>query len=131
LKDPNIYSLRSEIALNDLYLERLLAELKFYTGEAAPPPVEERLTYNEPQLWGRIQDAIELRTRLVGQEVKTLELLANHSGRQAERARALTSVVIEVLRNRMAGSPEGRRQLVEVADELETKVRELQALEGS
>ena len=130
LKDPNIYSLRNDIALMDLYIGRVLGELAHYVpgAEPLPPtPVEtSRLTFTEAQVWERVHDALELRVKMIAQEVKTMELMATHSGRQVERAQALNAVVIEVLRTHLAGTTEGRAQLVAIADELEQKVRQLQ-----
>lgn len=119
LKDPHIYSLRSEIALNDLYVERLLGELGLYGSAEAIPPVEE-------EAWAKLRAALELRTKMVAQEVRTLEVLAQHGARQAERAEALSAIVVEVLRQRVLPLPEGKRILTEVADELGQRVRELQ-----
>ena len=138
LKDPYLYSLRNEIAMIEVYTDRLLSELRYYQpqedGADAPVTIVEtdgrtdpsRLTFAEEQVWGRYQEAVELKAKLVAQEVKTLELLQAHSGRQMERAQGINAVVIETLRNKLADTPEGRRLLVELADELEVKVRQLQ-----
>ena len=137
LKDPSIYSLRSEIALNDLYISRLLKELGLappepgVEGPHLTPDGDQRLTYNEQAAWGHVMEALKLRKDLVAQEVKTLELLAQHGGRQAERAQALIAIVTEVLRRKMATTPEGRAQLVEIADELESEIRRLQSEEAA
>jgi excinuclease UvrABC helicase subunit UvrB len=87
----------------------------------------DQLCYTEEQVWGRLMEALELRMKMVGQEVKTMEAMAQHSGRQWERAQALNSVVIEVLRAHLAGTDEGKRTLIQIADELEQRVREMQA----
>ena len=130
LKDPNLYSLRNEVAMLDVFMDRVLGELAYYDNSAvagSPAPGDpSRLTFDESQVWGRYQEAAELKAKLIAQEVKTLELLATHSGRQTERAQAINAIVIETLRSKLASTPEGRQTLVEIADELEHKVRQLQ-----
>jgi hypothetical protein len=133
LRDPSIYSLRSEIALIDLNIGRLLEELRLY-GEEAPAgsdSVEEvlapsRITKSEAGLFAQLQEAVELRMKLVAAEVKTLEVLGTATGRQNERTNAMIAIVVEVLRGKLSGSPAGRATLMEVAEELEQRLRQLQ-----
>lgn len=137
LRDPHIYSLRSEIALIDMNITALLTELKYYEPDAPEDmyTAEEmlksgRLTKSADGLWSRLQEAIELRQKLVAAEVKTLEVLGTATGRQAERTNALITTVIEVLRSKLAGSPAGRATLVEIADELAERLRQIQEEQG-
>lgn len=133
LMDPHIYSLRSEIALIDMNIGALLGELKHYEPDAPDDmfTAEEmlksgRITKSAAGLWASLQEAIELRQKLVAAEMKTLEVLGTATGRQAERTQAMVQVVIEVLRGKLAGSPAGRATLVEIADELQERLRQLQ-----
>ena len=130
LRDPSIYSLRSEIALVDMNITKLLSELRFYTAgaehtvEGALDP--SRVTKSEGGLWAQLQEAIELRMKLVAAEVKTLEVLGTATGRQNERTQAMITVVVEVLRGKLSGSPAGRATLMEIAEELENRLRQIQ-----
>lgn len=131
LRDPSIYSLRSEIALIDMNIGRLLEELKLYAPGAAEDTIEEmlsdrRITKTEAGLWGALQGAVELRQKLVAAEVKTLEVLGTATGKQNERTQAMVQIVVEVLRGKLSGSPAGRATLMEVAEELEARLRVLQ-----